>query len=131
MQQAGQLAAQSAVQVLQNGKDKIYAACGQQIRGFTRKGKVQLPVQLGVQLPVQLGVQLAWDSKRITSRKAAENSLRKLRQYQGIRRTSNRSWLCSRLCSWLCSWLWSLLCSWLCSWLWSWLWSWLCSWLST
>ena len=38
---------------------------------------------LAVQLAAQLAVQLAWDAKGKTSRKTAENSLRKLRLNQG------------------------------------------------
>ena len=44
---------------------------------------MQLAVQLAVLPAVQLAVQLAWDAKGKTSRKTAENSLRKLRLNQG------------------------------------------------
>jgi Bardet-Biedl syndrome 7 protein len=39
--------------VLQNGKDKIYAACGQQIRGFTRKGKDFLKIKTNLSETIQ------------------------------------------------------------------------------
>jgi hypothetical protein len=58
-----------------NGDDKISFA-----ESFL---PVQLAGQLAVQLAGQLAGQLAWDARRKTSRKAAENSLRKLRQNQG------------------------------------------------
>ena len=50
---------------------------------FARCTTKQLVVQLAAKLVVELAVQLAWDARRKTSRKAAENSLRKLRQNQG------------------------------------------------